>query len=176
VGSDNKDLIIFPEKINQKYVCLHRPRSWVGPKFGVDKPSIWIGKGDTLSNFDKHSLLMKPEQEWEESRIGAGAPPIKTRSGWLLFYHGVDNGFVYRTGAALLDLNDPTKVIARTKEPILQPEEPYERIGDVNNVVFPTGACVIDDKLYLYYGGADKVCCLAIVEYSCLLQYLLNEG
>src|SRR5215472_9259852 len=68
-GSDNKDVVIFPEKIDQKYVCLHRPRKWVGPRFGVDKPSIWIGEGDTLSNFDKHSILMKPEQEWEESRI-----------------------------------------------------------------------------------------------------------
>jgi predicted GH43/DUF377 family glycosyl hydrolase len=76
-GSDNKDLVIFPEKINQKYVCLHRPHNWVGPKFGVDKPSIWIGEGDTLSNFDKHSLLMKPEQDWEESRIGAGTPPAE---------------------------------------------------------------------------------------------------
>jgi beta-1,2-mannobiose phosphorylase / 1,2-beta-oligomannan phosphorylase len=65
-GSDNKDLIIFPEKINQKYVFLRRPRTWVGPKFDVDKPSIWIGEGDILSNFDKHSLLMKPEQECEE--------------------------------------------------------------------------------------------------------------
>jgi beta-1,2-mannobiose phosphorylase / 1,2-beta-oligomannan phosphorylase len=175
-GSDDKNVVLFPEKINQKYLSLHKPRSWVGPRFGVDKPSIWIGQGNTLSNFENYILLMKPEQDWEELKIGAGPPPIKTKHGWLLIYHGVDKDVVYRAGAALLDLNDPLKVIARTKQPILQPEEPYERIGDINNVVFPTGACVIDDKLHVYYGGADKVCCLAIVELSALLQYILNEG
>jgi predicted GH43/DUF377 family glycosyl hydrolase len=117
---------------------------------------------------------MKPEQDWEEIKVGSGPPPIKTKHGWLLIYHGVDKYLVYRTGAALLDLNNPVKVIARTKEPVLQPEESYERIGDVNNVVFPTGACVIDDKLHVYYGGADKVCCLAVVELNALLQYILN--
>ncbi|MFZ0511275.1 MAG: hypothetical protein WAM14_06690 [Candidatus Nitrosopolaris sp.] len=175
-GSDNKDVVLFPEKINQKYVYLHRPHSWVGPKFGVDKPSIWIGEGNTLSDFAKHTLLMKPERDWEELKIGSGPPPIKTKHGWLLIYHGVGKDLVYRAGAALLDLNNPVKVIARTKEPVLQPEEPYERIGDVNNVVFPTGACVIDDKLHVYYGGADKVCCLAVVELDALLKYILNEG
>jgi beta-1,2-mannobiose phosphorylase / 1,2-beta-oligomannan phosphorylase len=172
-GSDNKDGVLFPEKINQKYVFLHRPRSWVGPKFGVDKPSIWIGESNTLSNFEKNTVLMKPEQGWEELKIGSGPPPIKTKHGWLLIYHGVDKNLVYRTGAALLDLNNPVNVIARTKEPVLQPQEPYERIGDVNNVVFPTGACVIDEKLHVYYGGADKVCCLAIVELDALIQHLL---
>jgi beta-1,2-mannobiose phosphorylase / 1,2-beta-oligomannan phosphorylase len=175
-GSDSKNVVFFPEKINQKYVCLHRPRSWVGPNFGVDKPSIWIGESNTLLNFGKHTLLMKPEREWEELKIGSGPPPIKTKHGWLLIYHGVDKDLVYRAGAALLDLNNPVKVIARTKEPVLQPEEPYERIGDVNNVVFPTGACVIDGKLHVYYGGADKVCCLAIAELNTLLYYILNEG
>ena len=79
---------------------LHRPRSWVGPKFGVDKPSIWIAEGNTLSNFEKHTLLMKPEQDWEELKIGSGPPPIKTKHGWLLIYHGVDKDLVYRAGAA----------------------------------------------------------------------------
>jgi len=175
-GSDNKDVVLFPEKINQNYVLLHRPRSWVGPKFGIDKPSIWIAEGNTLSNFEKNTILMKPEQDWEELKIGSGPPPIKTKHGWLLIYHGVDKDLIYRTGAALLDLNNPGKVIARTKEPVLQPQESYERIGDVNNVVFPTGACVIDEKLHVYYGGADKVCCLAVVELNALLQYILNGG
>ncbi len=87
----------------------------------------------------------------------------------------MDKDLVYRAGAALLDLNNPARVIARTKQPILQPEEDYERIGDVNNVVFPTGACIINEKLHVYYGGADKVCCLAVVELDDLLQYILNE-
>jgi predicted GH43/DUF377 family glycosyl hydrolase len=175
-GSDNKDVVFFPEKINQKYLSLHRPSRWVGPRFGVDKPSIWIAEGNTLSNFASHTLLMKPEQDWEELKIGAGPPPIKSKQGWLLIYHGVDKGLVYRAGAALLDLNNPAKVIARTKQPILQPEEHYERIGDVNNVVFPTGACVIADRLHVYYGGADKVCCLAVAELNDLLSHILNEA
>jgi beta-1,2-mannobiose phosphorylase / 1,2-beta-oligomannan phosphorylase len=175
-GSDNKDVVFFPEKINQKYLSLHRPSGWVGPRFGVDKPSIWIAEGNTLSNFDSYTLLMKPEQDWEILKIGAGPPPIKTKDGWLLIYHGVDANLVYRAGAALLDLNNPVRVIARTNKPILQPEEPYERTGDVNNVVFPTGACIIDERLHVYYGGADKVCCLAFVELSDLLSDILNEA
>jgi predicted GH43/DUF377 family glycosyl hydrolase len=175
-GSDNKDVVFFPEKIDQEYLSLHRPSGWVGPRFGVDKPSIWIAKGNTLSNFDSYTLLMKPEQDWEELKIGAGPPPIKSKQGWLLIYHGVDRNLVYRAGAALLDLNNPFRVIARTKTPILQPEEPYERTGDVNNVVFPTGACIIDERLHVYYGGADKVCCLAVVELSDLLSDVLNEA
>jgi beta-1,2-mannobiose phosphorylase / 1,2-beta-oligomannan phosphorylase len=174
IGSDNKDVVLFPEKINQKYLALHRPHRWVGPKFGADKPSIWVAEGDTLPNFEKHALLMKPEQPWEESKIGSGPPPIKTRDGWLLIYHGVDKRSVYRAGAAILDLDDPFKVIARTKKPILQPEKPYERIGDVNNVVFPTGACIIDGRLHVYYGAADKVCSLAVVELGAFLECLLN--
>src|SRR6266487_105371 len=175
-GSDNKDVVLFSEKINQKYQVLHRPRNWVGSKFGVDKPSIWIAEGNSLSNFENHTLLMKPEQDWEELKIGSGPPPIKTRYGWLLIYHGVDKDLVYRAGAAILDLDNPVKVLARTKEPILQPEEPYERFGNVNNVVFPTGACVIDERLHVYYGGADKVCCPAVVELNALLHYILNGG
>jgi len=88
----------------------------------------------------------------------------------------VDKNSVYRAGAALLDLNNPVRVIARTMKPILQPEEPYERTGDVNNVVFPTGACIIDERLHVYYGGTDKVCCLAVVELSDLLSDILNEA
>ena len=82
---------------------------------------------------------------------------------------------IYRVGAALLDLKDPRQVIARTKQPILQPEENYEKIGDVNNVVFPTGAVVIDKKLLLYYGGADKVCCMASANLDELIEYIMKD-
>lgn len=129
----------------------------------------------SLSKFEKHTLLLKPEQQWEELKIGSGPPPIKTRHGWLLIYHGVDRDLIYRAGAALLDLDDPVKIIARTRKPILEPEEPYEKQGDVKNVVFPTGTCIIDDKLYVYYGGGDKVCCLAVAMLDILIQYILNE-
>ena len=194
-GSNNKDVVLFPEKMNQqqssvlssssssynvegvgKYLFLHRPSSWIGSKYGVDKPSIWLGEGNALTNFEKHTLLLKPEERWEELKVGAGPPPIKTRAGWLVIYHGVSREKVYRAGAALLDLHDPSKIIGRTKTPILEPKEPYEKLGDVNNVVFPTGACIVDkDKLFVYYGGADKVCCLATGDLNYLLDYILKS-
>lgn len=183
-GSDNKDVVLFPENVNQqlsdgtgnlKYLFLHRPSTWVGSKYGVHRPSIWIGEGASLTNFEKHTLLIKPEQQWEMLKVGAGPPPIKTKEGWLLIYHGVDRDHVYAAGAALLDLKDPTKVIARTKKPVLEPNEPYEKNGDVNNVVFPTAAYVMDEKLFVYYGAADKVCCLATIDLENFLDHLFKD-
>lgn len=183
-GSDNKDVVLFPENVyqqlsdgtgNLKYLFLHRPSTWVGSKYGVHRPSIWIGEGASLTTFEKHTLLIKPEQQWEMLKVGAGPPPIKTKEGWLLIYHGVDRDHVYAAGAALLDLKDPTKVIARTKKPVLEPNEPYEKNGDVNNVVFPTAAYVMDEKLFVYYGAADKVCCLATVDLENFLDYVLKD-
>lgn len=183
-GSDNKDVVLFPENVyqqlsdgtgNLKYLFLHRPSTWVGSKYGVHRPSIWIGEGASLTNFEKHTLLIKPEQQWEMLKVGAGPPPIKTKEGWLLIYHGVDRDHVYAAGAALLDLKDPTKVIARTKKPVLEPNEPYEKNGDVNNVVFPTAAYVMDGKLFVYYGAADKVCCLATIDLENFLDHILKD-
>jgi beta-1,2-mannobiose phosphorylase / 1,2-beta-oligomannan phosphorylase len=108
-------------------------------------------------------------------KVGAGPPPIKTKHGWLLIYHGVDNDHVYRAGAALLDLKDPGKVLGRTTQPILEPKEPYEKNGDVNNVVFPTGASVRDAKLFVYYGAADKVCCVATADLENLVDHVLKD-
>ena len=193
-GSNNKDVVLFPEKMSQqqssvlssstssnnadgagKYFFLHRPSSWIGSTYGVDKPSIWLGEGNALTNFEKHTLLLKPEEDWEELKVGAGPPPIKTRAGWLVIYHGVSREKVYSAGAALLDLHDPSKIMGRTKTPILEPKEPYEKLGDVNNVVFPTGACIVDnDKLFVYYGAADKVCCLATADLNYLLDHILK--
>ena len=181
--SDNKDVVLFPEKINEKlsngeekmtYFFLHRPSSWIGSAYGVDRPSIWLGEGNSLTNFEKHTLLLKPEQKWESLKVGAGTPPIKTKHGWLVIYHGVSNDRVYSAGAAILDLKEPGKVVGRTKKPILEPEATYERHGDVDNVVFPTGACVIDGKLFVYYGGADKVCCLATADLNELVDSILD--
>jgi beta-1,2-mannobiose phosphorylase / 1,2-beta-oligomannan phosphorylase len=175
-GSDNKDVVLFQERIKNKYLFLHRPRSWIGPKYGINKPSIWLGEGSGLTNFEKHILLLKPEYEWEDSRIGSGPPPIKTNKGWLLIYHGVDKNLIYRAGAALLNIDNPNIIIGRTKKPIMEPEKHFEKIGDVKNVVFPTGSCIIDDQLYLYYGAADKVCCVATVDLDSLLDYILMEN
>lgn len=194
-GSNNKDVVLFPEKMSQqqqqssvlsspssnntdgagKYFFLHRPSGWIGSKYGVNKPSIWLGEGNALTNFEKHTLLLKPEEDWEELKVGAGPPPIKTTTGWLVIYHGVSRDKVYRAGAALLDLHDPSKIIGRTKTPILEPKEPYEKFGDVSSVVFPTGACVVDnDKLFVYYGAADRVCCLATADLNYLLDQILK--
>jgi predicted GH43/DUF377 family glycosyl hydrolase len=184
-GTDNKDVVLFPTKLRSKndvdgnnttYFCLHRPSSWIGDAYGIDKPSIWIGEGNKLTNFETHTLLMKPEQKWEELKIGAGSPPVRTKYGWLIIYHGVSADRTYSAGAALLDLENPYKILCRSKEPILVPSKQYEKYGDVNNVVFPTGACIINGEIFVYYGGADKVCCLATAKIDELVDYLFQNN
>jgi len=182
---DNKDIVFFPEKFAVKnsgskrketlYLSLRRPSHFIGPEYGTDKPSIWLYKGSTLTEMNEHKVIIKPEQDWENLKIGAGPAPIKTKKGWLLIYHGVNQEKVYRAGGVILDLNDPSKVISRSSRPILEPFEPYERFGDVNNVVFPTGTAIIDNNLFLYYGGADKVCCVATVDLDTLLDYITGS-
>jgi predicted GH43/DUF377 family glycosyl hydrolase len=183
-GTDNKDVVFFPEKFGNSstdgnrsmvYLSLNRPSAWIGSAFGTDRPSIWLGEGRSLTSIERHTLLLKPEREWEALKIGAGVPPIKTDRGWLIIYHGVSKEKVYSVGAALLDLKKPNQILGRTKRPILVPEERYERLGDVNNVVFPTGACIVDRELFVYYGGADKVCCLATADLGLLLDFILHD-
>lgn len=178
-GSDDKDTVLFPSENNEdknlRFRILHRPSSWVGPGYNTDKPSIWLGEGDSITSYDKHTLIIKPEHDWESLKVGVGIPPIKTEKGWLVIYHGVSSERVYSAGAFLLDTSELTKILGRTKEPILKPEETYERNGDVGNVVFPTGACILDGTLYVYYGGADKVCCLATTDLSALLEDILSQ-
>ena len=178
-GSEDKDVVLFPkfngEGTFQSYMMLHRPSTWVGPEYNTERPSIWIAEGDSINNFKKHSPLVKPEQSWEALKTGAGVPPIKTEKGWLVIYHGVSAEHVYSAGALLLDIKEPRKILGRTKTPLLTPEEDYEIKGDVNNVVFPTGACILDNKLLVYYGAADKVCCVATVELREILDYLLSD-
>jgi len=174
--ADERDTVLFPERIDGRYAALHRPSNWVGPGYGTELPGIWFAYLDSLDGGKMygHRLIMSPREEWESYKIGPGAPPIRTEEGWLLIYHGVDRDRVYRAGAALLDLKEPWRVIARTKEPILVPEEPYELEGDMPRVVFPEGAVVIDGRLLVFYGGADKVCCVAEAELDELIEYLLH--
>ena len=174
--ADERDVVLFPEKIQGRYAAIHRPSNWIGPGYPVERPSIWFAFLDGLpGRMYDHKVIMEPEQPWEGKKIGAGPPPIKTDAGWLLIYHGVDPDRVYRAGAALLDLEEPWKVIARTPQPILEPEEEYEREGDVPNVVFPEGAMVIGDELVVFYGGADKVCCAARVRLDELVNDLVAQ-
>lgn len=157
---DDRDVILFPEKVGRQYVMLHRPKEWVGPAYGTTYPAMWISYSADLLSWERSELLLKGETEWER-KIGGSTPPLRTDHGWLTLYHGVDDRGIYRVGAVLLDLDNPSKVIGRTKEPIMEPEYAYETQGLYNGVVFPTGNVIVGDTLYVYYGGADKYCGVA---------------
>lgn len=157
---DDRDVIIFPEKINGQYVLMHRPKQYIGDKYGVKYPSIWLKFSDDLLNWEdkeSHLLLTGIEGTWEE-KIGGSTPPLKTEYGWLVIYHGVENGGLgyYRAGALLLDLENPLKIISKAPNFILEPEYDYEIEGYYRGCVFPTGNAIVDDTLYVYYGCADK--------------------
>lgn len=159
---ENKDAVLFPEKINGKYVMLHRP---------MEPPrSIWIAYSDDLIHWGDFKKVMTPlEGRWDSVGIGSASPPVKTEKGWLLIYHGIDEESVYRLGVALLDLNGPSRVIGRHPDPILQPEEDYELRGEVREVVFGCGICEVEEKYFIYYGAADRVICGATAEKRDLL-------
>ena len=147
---NNKDAALFPERIGGRYCMMHRP-----------EPDIYLAFSDDLHRWTDHVRIMEPVFEWERRKIGGGAVPIRTEAGWLVIYHGVDDDLGYRLGVALLDLEDPTRVIARQPEPILEPAADWELTGDVNNVVFTCGAVLRDHELWVYYGAADTVIGLA---------------
>ncbi len=156
----DKDAVLFPRRIEGRIAMLHRITPDIQIIFFDDLAQLcdppeghWQ---EHLAHLADH-VVMKPEAAWEEKKIGAGPTPIETDAGWLLIYHGVDRHHVYRAGLALLDRDDPRRVLARTAEPVLEPTQDFERYGDVNNVVFPEGACLIDGVLHVYYGAADRV-------------------
>lgn len=161
---DNKNCCIFPEKINGKYVMYHRI-----------PPHIWIAYSDDLENWYDINIFMRSEQEWEYFKIGVGAPPIKTDKGWLFIYHGVSKEMYYCLGLAFIDINDPRKVIWRSKQPILEPEKQYEQSGYVPFIAYTCGAVVIQDTLFLYYGGADTVTCVATASLSGILDNCFSK-
>ncbi|WP_424768717.1 glycoside hydrolase family 130 protein [Paenibacillus sp. sgz302251] len=148
---DNKDVLIFPEKIGGKYYALHRPTMK-----SVGMPEIWIAESDNLLYWGNHKHLFGlREGMWDSGRIGGGAVPIRTERGWLELYHGATQEHRYCMGAVLLDLNDPTKIIARSEKPVLEPDAPYEKKGFFGDVVFSCGAIVEGDTVKMYYGVAD---------------------
>lgn len=171
---DDRDVILFPEKIKGRYVMLRRPDEWCGPGFENEKPGIWLSFSDNMLDWQNDILLAKSEFDWESKKIGGGTPPIKTDLGWFVIYHGVDGNHIYRAGMMLLDLENPEKIIARCPQPILEPETKFERHGVFPNVVFPTGNCLVDGIIYVYYGGADKVCCVATADFQQLLDQLIQ--
>ncbi len=156
-----KDAALFPEKIAGEYDLLYRVYPNISITFSKDLKT-WLG--------DK--VIVSPREGfWDDERVGAGTQPIKTEKGWLLFYHGVNKSHVYQIGILLLDLKDPTKILYRSSQPALEPQESYEKEGDTVNVVFTCGAVEKDGQYFVYYGGADKVIGLATIN----KEELLNE-
>lgn len=160
---DDRDVVLFPERINGKYVKLSRPKFPEGKNADCKMPSVWITFSDDLLEWGEPQLLFTGEQWWETERIGAGCPPIRTDKGWLLIYHGVAADQEYRVGFVLLDINQPSRILARTKDFVMEPEYDYEKNGLYNGCVFPTGCVLKNDILYIYYGCADKYIALATV-------------
>jgi predicted GH43/DUF377 family glycosyl hydrolase len=169
---DDRDVIIFPEKVNNQFVTLHRPMQWCGSSFPCREPSIWIAFSDDLLAHKELRLLAQPEREWEASKVGGAAPPLRTPDGWLTLYHAVGADNRYRVGAMLLDLYEPTCILARTPEPIYEPQAPYEMEGIYKGITFPCGNVIIDGTLFVYYGGADQYCGVATCALDDLLAYL----
>jgi len=169
----NRNGVLFPRKINGKYVLLSRPSDRGHTPFG----DIFISQSPDLVHWGEHRFVMAPNGGWQSTKVGAGPIPIETPEGWLMFYHGVltsCNGFVYSFGAALLDLDQPWKVIYRTAPYLLSPQAYYECVGDVPNVVFPC-ATLLDastGRIAIYYGGADTVTCLAFTKLNEVLDFI----
>ena len=148
---DNKDVVLLPQSINGKYYALHRPASAL---FG--KHDIWLAESENLLNWGNHRRLMAPRPDcWDELKIGAGAPPFKNEAGWIEIYHGADKNNRYCLGAVLLDSHHPWKIIARTEQPIFQPQTDYECEGFFGNVIFSCGLLAEKGQLKIYYGAAD---------------------
>jgi predicted GH43/DUF377 family glycosyl hydrolase len=173
----DKNVVFFPRKINGNLVFLHRIRP--GIQIVTIKSLKELTKGfwdNYFLNLEEH-IVMDPVHKHESGYIGSGCPPIETEYGWLLIYHGVEEtekGFVYSACAALLDLNNPSKEIARLPYPLFSPEYEWEQIGEVNNVVFPTGTSLFGGTLFIYYGAADSLIACASVNLSDLVAELLN--
>lgn len=168
--SENKDAAIFPRKVNGRWAMLHRPVNGWGAH-------IWISYSPDLIHWGGHHIVMRGRGGgwWDGGKIGGNCPPIETEKGWLINYHAVRHtasSALYRMGLALLDLNDPQKVIARGDEWVFNPREDYEIYGDVRDVVFPCGWTVDGDKVNMYYGGADMCIAVASASVKEMLEFL----
>jgi predicted GH43/DUF377 family glycosyl hydrolase len=168
---DDRDVVLFPEKVRGQYVMVHRPLEWVGEQYGTEFACAWISFADDLLGFRQSRLLIKNRYGWEAGKLGINTPPLKTPYGWLTIYHAVGPDKFYRLGALLLDLEDPSRVLHRTPDWLMQPETDYELDGYYRGVCFPCGALVIDGTLFMYYGAADKYCAVA----TCCLAELLDH-
>ena len=166
-GEDNKDHVLFPRRINGRYVALHRR-----------PPQVWLAESDGLINWPEEYMRPifgpRPGNGWDEKRVGGNGVPIETEYGWLMLYHAYNDDHVYRLGVCLLDLEDPAHVTSRPKDFIFEPQELWELRGDVPNVVFSCANPVVNDTVYVYYGGADHVIGLATCSLNELLDFARN--
>ena len=167
---NDKNAFIFPEKVQGKYMIVHR----IG--YDIDYSFCRNLNFKDKSWFEEHRWIYTRKGWWDSKKVGAAAPPVKTKEGWIMLYHGISEDNIYRVGAVLLDLKNPTKILGRATNPILEPEAPYEKKGLVSNIVFPCGNVVLGNKLFVYYGGADKVVGVSAIEIDNLLHVLkLNK-
>jgi len=176
MGPEDKNAALLPERVGGKWILFHRPT--IG--FGSSNPGISLSRSDDLQSWSPPETVMNPRAGawWDSLRIGIGPPLLKTDHGWLLVYHGVKetvSGAVYRVGLALLDLEEPTRVLHRADDWVLGPREAYERSGDVPNALFPCGLVHDPERgeLRLYYGGADTTICLATAAFDEVLETVL---
>lgn len=175
--TENKDVVFLPEKWHGSYVAYHRPVS----NYWVDTPSVQTSLSPDGNHWGQHRFLFGPrEGAWDSARVGAGPPPIRLPQGWLLIYHGASPVTPespvgrYCAGAVLLDAENPIRLLARSEDPVICPDRPYEREGFAPNVIFPTGA-LLDEKesrLLLFSGGADEVISLSVLSIDDLLAHL----
>jgi beta-1,4-mannooligosaccharide/beta-1,4-mannosyl-N-acetylglucosamine phosphorylase len=177
----NRNGGLFPRKINGKYYMLSRPSDQGHTPFG----DIFVSQSPDMTHWGMHRHVMSPKKNrltWESTKIGLGPVPIETNEGWLMFYHGVltsCSGFVYSMGAALLDLNEPWKVLYRGDPYLLNPRESYECVGDTPNVIFPCAALTDADtgRIAIYYGAADTVTGLAFCYVDEVIEFIKkNDG
>ncbi len=166
-GEDNKDHVLFPRRVNGRYLALHRRR-----------PNIWLAASDDLVAWHEEDMapIFGPRLDngWDSASVGGNGVPIETKQGWLLLYHAYDADHVYRLSACLLDLDEPTQVLKRPSVPIFWPQELWELRGDVPNVVFSNANPVVDGTVYVYYGGADHAIGLATCTLADLLDFVIN--
>lgn len=167
-GEHNKDHVLFPRKLGDRYATFHRRT-----------PHVWLGYSNDLVTWPGQDMVEifgpRPNNAWDSVKVGASGPPVETEGGWLMLYHGVDVDQVYRLGVCILDLEDPSRVLKRPTDPILWPEEPWERSGDVPNVVFSCANPVVHGTVYVYYGGADHVIGLATCRLDDLVAYATGD-
>ncbi len=176
MSPDNKDAALLPHRINGHWALVHRP---IGPKGA----HMWISYSADLRHWGSHRVLMEARQGswWDANKIGLSPPPIETKAGWLVLYHGVRqtaSGSLYRMGVALFDLDVPERCIARGDSWIMGPETPYECVGDVPQVIFPCGYTIAGDQdtLTLYYGGADSCIAAATGSIAELIEWVKRNG